>query len=119
MKKLLIILLFPLASFAQADNKEYVDQQIQWIKIYTDAKFESVNKAVDKVAITNENAIAKVETTYADYRATQNEWRGQIKDAASTYVTRGELWSGILAATTLMAAITGLALRQRDKNRPR
>lgn len=56
------------------EDKTYIDNQIQWMRDYTEAEFKAVREAVDKVEKTNEL-----------YRASQNEWRGTINDQANTF----------------------------------
>lgn len=75
-------------------SKKYIDNQIKWLKKYTDAELKSVREAVDKVETTN---TAKFEA--------QNEWRQQMKDQTSTYVTRRELWAAVLAITALLISV--------------
>jgi hypothetical protein len=117
MRTLIFILFLSTSCFAQ--DQKYIDDQIEWLKIYTDSRFESVNKAVDKVAITNENAITKVETTYSDYRMQQNEWRGQIKDANATFVTRSELWAGLIATISITISVVGIMMRRKEATKTR
>lgn len=88
MKKLIFLFLaVQFSAWAQTENptaanKEYTNNQIEWLKRYTDAEIKSVREAVDKVETTN---TAKFEA--------QNEWRGQMKDQTSEFVTRRELWT--------------------------
>jgi hypothetical protein len=67
-------------------TNDYIDNQIEWVKNFFDAEIRSVRDAVDKV-----------EKTGSDYRATQNEWRAQMKDRESNFVTRRELWGAVVA----------------------
>lgn len=94
----------------------YTDNQIRWIKEYTDAEFRAVREAVSKVSETSSMAISKVEDTNRNAidkaEATNkakfdsvNEFRGQLKDQATTFVTRRELWG---AAVTIIAIVLGL-----------
>lgn len=74
--------------------KAYTDNQLKWMKQYTDTKFVEVHRAV-----------GKVETTYASDKASANEFRGQLKDQANTFVTRRELWGAVV---TIIAIVVGL-----------
>jgi cyclopropane fatty-acyl-phospholipid synthase-like methyltransferase len=93
------------AGAIMSKNKSYIDNQNKWLKKYIDAELKSVREAVGKVEATNKEAVDKVERTNADYRATQNEWRGQIKDAAVQYITRREVWAVVLLLITIIMAI--------------
>lgn len=61
-------------------SQEFVTNQISWLKIYIDAKFDAQKEAVDKVE----------KTTTARFEA-QNEWRQSFNDQKSTFVSRREL----------------------------
>lgn len=74
-------------------NKNYTNNQIKWLKKYTDAEIKSVREAVDKVEKTNQ---AKFDS--------QNEFRAQLKDQAANFVTRRELWGAVITAVTLIIA---------------
>ena len=88
-----------------SDEKNYTDNQVKWLKKYTEAEFKAVREAVSKVAKTSAMAISKVEVTYKSDKASANEFRGQLKDQASTFVTRRELWSAVV---TIIAIMMGL-----------
>lgn len=60
-----------------AIEKEYTDNQIGWVKTYTDAEVRAVREAVKVVAETN---TAKFEA--------QNEWRAQMKDQVEKFAPR-------------------------------
>jgi hypothetical protein len=87
------------------DNNSYTDNQVKWLKEYADAELKSVREAVKKVETTNKDAVDKLERTNSDYRATQNEWRQQIKDASSLYITRREVWAVVFLLVTLIVAV--------------
>jgi arginine utilization protein RocB len=59
------------------EDKAYIDNQIQWLKELSEAEFRAVRDAVNKVERTGEQ-----------YRASQNEWRGQLSDQAATFATK-------------------------------
>lgn len=81
------------SSSTQPIGKEYVDNQIDWLKIYLEAEVRAQKEAVSKVAT----------ETAARFEG-QNEWRGQFKDQASKFVTRAELWSAFIGLGGLMLA---------------
>ena len=112
MKILLIFLCFTQLRVYSQVEQEYVDhkieREVQLQKEYIDTRFEAITRAVDKVAVTNENAISKVEANNIDYRAQQNEWRGQLRDANATFVTRTELWGAV--GTVVGIALGALAI---------
>lgn len=86
-------------------NKWYINKEMKWMRRYMHAEMKSVRSAVDKVETTNKEAVDKVERTNSDYRATQNEWRQQIKDGSSMYITRREVWAVVLLLVTIIIAI--------------
>ena len=72
-------------------SRAYVDNQIKWLKKYTDAEVHSIRRAVDKVEATN---ISKFEA--------QNEWRSQFKSQTEAFVTRRELWAAVIAIISII-----------------
>lgn len=74
-------------------TKKYVNNQVKWLRREMKAQFDEVRRAVDKVETTN---IAKFEA--------QNEWRGQFKDQASTFVTGRVLWAVVIALLGILFA---------------
>ena len=56
-------------------------------------RFESQERAVNKAEIAAEKRLDAV-----------NEFRGQLKDQAATFVTRTELYAGLVAGLTLAIA---------------
>lgn len=102
-------------------GKTYTDNQIKWLKDHFEAEIVAVRQAVDKVEGTNTRAIDKVESTntkavdkvesnYKDYREQQNEWRQQIKDQTSTFVTRRELTGAVVAIVTMVLAAVAIVV---------
>lgn len=73
---------------------QYVDNQIQWLKVFTDAEIAALRRAVDKVETTN---TAKFEA--------QNEWRSQMRDQTSRFVTKAELWAAALAIISILGGV--------------
>lgn len=80
-------------------SKTYTDNQIQWVKKFFDAEVKSIREAVDKV-----------ETTYASYRESQNEWRSQMKDQTARFITRRELLGAVVAIIGIMTSIIAILL---------
>jgi regulator of protease activity HflC (stomatin/prohibitin superfamily) len=74
--------------------KLYTDNQLKWLKRYVDTELRSVRRAVDKV-----------ETKTKEDKASANEFRGQLKDQAGTFITRVELWGAVIAAAGITLAI--------------
>ncbi len=60
--------------------KKYTDNQVGWLKSYTDAEIKAIREAVKVVA---ETSTAKFES--------QNEWRGQMKDQVEKFVRQDSL----------------------------
>jgi hypothetical protein len=89
-------------------DREFIENQISWLKELNENEFRAVREAVNKVENTNKEAVDKVESTYKSYRDQQNEWRGQIKDLTSTFVSRRELMSAVLAGVGIAISIMQL-----------
>jgi hypothetical protein len=109
MKTLLLILISSLTCFAQnisppEVSKSYVDNQVEWVKRYTDAEIKSIRDAVGKVEAVN---VAKFEG--------QNEWRQQMKDQTGTYVTRTELWTAVVLIIAASGSIIGILSKAKSK----
>lgn len=96
------------SSFSQetVPIKEYIDMQVklnvEWSQRYNDAQLASLKEANELVRI-----------SLQEYKTINNEWRGQLKDQAATFVTRGEL---ILAVTTLIGVFFAFQRYQNEKN---
>jgi len=60
-----------------ADEQEYINNQINWLKTYADAEIKSIRAAVD---IVDKTSVLKFEA--------QNEWRGQMKDQVETFSSK-------------------------------
>lgn len=86
-------------------TREYVDNQIGWLKLHQEAEIRAVRRAVDKVETTNLTAVDKVESTNTQKFEAQNEWRQQSKDQNSTFLTRKEFWGGILAVAVALVLL--------------
>lgn len=80
-------------------QKRYTDNQVRWVKKYFTAEVKSIREAVDKV-----------ETTYASYRESQNEWRSQMKDQTARFITRRELLGAVVAIIGIMTSIIAILL---------
>lgn len=80
-------------------SKKYTDNQIKWVKKFFDAEVKSIRDAVDKV-----------ETTYASYRESQNEWISQMKDQTARFITRRELLGAVVAIIGIMTSIIAILL---------
>lgn len=88
-------------------TRKYIDKQVKWIVKFYNAEVISIRRAVDKVEDTNKEATNKLEKNQADYRAQQNEWRGQSKDREGSFVTRKELaWAVVAIIGLLLTAIS-------------
>lgn len=81
--------------------KKYVDNQIEWARRENAAKFEGQEKAVRKLET----------TTTAKFEA-QNEWRGQMRDQTSNFVTRRELWGAVITTITIILAAIALIYKK-------
>lgn len=96
MRSLLTILLFLIVSVASAQTvndlpptvtmKEYVDMQADLNQKLNEAQFQNVNDNVSKANMAMEKRLDGI-----------NEFRGQLKDQAATFITRGELFAWVVA----------------------
>ena len=86
----------------KAATKEYIDNQIQWLKDRQDIQFGAIREDVNKVE----------KVTTGKFEA-QNEWRGQFKDQTSTFVTRRELWGAVLAILALVISTVAILITKK------
>lgn len=70
--------------------KEYVDMNVEWSQKYSAAQLASLKEANELVRL-----------SLQEYKTVNNEWRGQLKDQAGTFVT----WPALLG---LIFGIAGL-----------
>ena len=89
--------------------KSQVEANVTW-KDYVDAEFRSVRSAVDKVEATNKQAVDKVEEANTARFESVNEFRGQLKDQAATFVTRRELWGAVITIVTIIISVAAVVL---------
>jgi len=89
-------------------DKNYIDNQINWVKKHFDSEIKSIRAAASKEGKTNKEAVRKVEANYKSYREQQNEWRETLKDQSNNFVTRKELWGAVVTIITLILA--GIAI---------
>lgn len=75
-------------------SKVYTDNQIKWLKRHIDAEFKAVRQAVEKVEIKTK-----------EDKASSNEFRGQLKDQAATFITRTELWTAVIAVIGIVIGV--------------
>lgn len=96
----------------EIDTQNYVDKQIEWqarviaeqkewLIRYIDARFDATGEAVEKYNETNNERWVGA-----------NEFRGQLKDQAGTFVTRKELWLAVIAMLSIVIAALGLVLKK-------
>lgn len=100
MRSLFFIVLFLLSvsCIAQTVNdlrptvtmKEYVDMNIEWSQKYSAAQLAALKEANELVRL-----------SLQEYKTVNNEWRGQLKDQAGTFVT----WQALLA---MIFGVSGL-----------
>jgi hypothetical protein len=82
------------------EDKEYIDRLREADRRYFEAEIKSIREAVEKYNATNNERWTGA-----------NEFRGQLKDQAGTFVTRRELWGAVLAVISIVLAIVQLLLR--------
>lgn len=85
--------------------KEYVDMQAQlnkeWLQKLMDVQVENIKDNVTKANQAMEKRLDGI-----------NEFRGQLKDQAGTFITRSELWGYVIAILGLLIGAIGLMRRQ-------
>lgn len=70
--------------------KEYVDNNVEWQQRFNNAQLASLKEANELVRL-----------SLQEYKTVNNEWRGQLKDQAATFVT----WPALIG---LIFGISGL-----------
>lgn len=70
--------------------KEYVDMNIEWSQKYNSAQLAAFKEANELVRL-----------SLQEYKTVNNEWRGQLKDQAGTFVT----WPSLVG---LIFGVSGL-----------
>lgn len=70
--------------------KEYVDNNVEWQQRFNNAQLASLKEANELVRL-----------SLQEYKTVNNEWRGQLKDQAGTFVT----WPALIG---LIFGISGL-----------
>jgi hypothetical protein len=114
MRKLIFIsiLFLSIACHSQTVNdlrptvtmKEYVDMNVDWQQKYNNAQLASLKEANELVRL-----------SLQEYKTVNNEWRGQMKDQTSTYVTKSELWLAVSTIISLTIAALGLLSRRKKE----
>ncbi len=61
-------------------------------------------RAVAELAASNEKALQETRTATEKRFDSVNEFRGQLSDQTKTYVTKAELYAGLIAVTALIGA---------------
>jgi hypothetical protein len=79
---------------------DYIDRLRKADRKYYEAEIISLRDAVDKYNATNNERWTGA-----------NEFRGQLKDQAGTFVTRRELWGAVVAIIGIVLAIVQLLIR--------
>ena len=96
----------------EIDTEDYIDKQIEWqarviaeqkewLIRYIDGRFDATAKAVETYNETNNERWVGA-----------NEFRGQLKDQAGTFVTRKELWLAVISIISMAIAAIGLLLKK-------
>ena len=67
-------------------------------------RFKAQDRAVLAALAAAEKAVSKAEIAAEKRFDAVNEFRGQLKDQAATFVTRTELYAGLFASLTLAIA---------------
>lgn len=80
-----------------APDKNYIDNQIEWLKKLMDAEIKADRDARDKALQSMEKRLDGM-----------NEFRTTLKDQAGTFVTRGQLWAAVITVITITITVAAL-----------
>jgi hypothetical protein len=83
----------------EADRRYYVSQ-IAGLLQYFQSEIIAMRRAVDEYNATNNERWTGA-----------NEFRGQLKDQAGTFVTRRELWGAVIAVISIVLAVVQLLIK--------
>jgi hypothetical protein len=83
-----------------SDSREYIELE----KLFN-AKLEAERRVNEAELKAVRQAVEKVEIKTVEDKASSNEFRGQLKDQAASFVTRRELWSAVVAIIGIVLAI--------------
>ena len=89
--------------------REYLQIQINDFKDWVKSIFEERDKKYDQRFRGIEEATQKKAESLEKRFEGVNEFRGAMNDAASKYITRSEAMAMIVAISTVIAAIVGIA----------
>jgi hypothetical protein len=79
---------------------DYIEKLREADRKHFEAEITAVRRAVDTYNATNNERWTGA-----------NEFRGQLKDQASSFVTRRELWGAVVAVISIVLAIVQLLLK--------
>jgi hypothetical protein len=65
-------------------------------------------RAVAELAASNEKALQETRTATEKRFDSVNEFRGSLSDQTKTYVTKAELYAGLIAVTAIIGAATAV-----------
>lgn len=85
--------------------KEYVDMQIEMTQKITQLQVDNINENVIRANLAMEKRLDAI-----------NEFRGQLKDQAGTFITRDALWGWALAIVGLILAYLNYVNRKSANN---
>ncbi len=84
-------------------------------ELRTEQRFAAQEKALILALASLKEAFDKFERAQEKRFESVNEFRGQLKDQAGTFVTRAELWAAVTSALFLGMAAAGLLIRLRSR----
>jgi hypothetical protein len=79
---------------------DYIEKLREADRRHIEAEITAVRRAVDTYNATNNERWTGA-----------NEFRGQLKDQAGTFVTRRELWGAVVAVISVVLAIVQLLIK--------
>lgn len=82
------------------EDKKYIDRLREADRRYIEAELAAIRRAVDTYNATNNERWTGA-----------NEFRGQLKDQAATFLTRKELWLAGVAVIGIVLTIVSLFIK--------
>ncbi len=106
---ILLALTFPALAQQEPTTRELL-AIINERQVAEDQRFKAQEQAIQAALASAEKAVNKAEQAAEKRFDAVNEFRGQLKDQAATFVTRTELYAGLIAALTLAIGAMQLML---------
>jgi uroporphyrinogen-III decarboxylase len=95
--------------------KEYVDMQNRLMQQVIDAKTEGMMRYTDGQIAAQAQAVTKADAAMEKRLDGINEFRGQLKDQAGTFITRQELFAWCFAIIGAVFAFMGYNAKKMEQ----